>query len=112
MFFSGGETNAEDYVVAFFKNDAKTGNAVIYLYNPYSSIITYSVTTPLITVGGINVVNRTLPANNSTSVTVSTTFFLDETGADLSRGIARILLLCYIINSALCVQQRLTMIDV
>lgn len=84
--FLGGETNAEDYVLAFFKNDAKVGNAIVYLYNPHSFNVICSVTTPLITSGGISVVNYILTANASTSVTVNNAFFLDETGANLSRG--------------------------
>ena len=78
--------DAEEYVLAFFQNDDGSGKGQVVLFNPNGYSVNYSVTTPRMTTGGLNVVDQVLTANNTVSVAVVGSLFLDVTGTDLNRG--------------------------
>ena len=72
--------------MAFFQNDAGVGTAIVYVDNPNSFSVTYSLTTPNIASGGLNLVGQLLAANSGASISVGSTFVLDATGTDTNRG--------------------------
>ena len=92
-FYIVGFIDAEQYVMAFHQITGTSSDAAVYLYNPGSASVTYSLTTPNMLTGGINQLNLILNSNTGASTAVSSSLLLDGSGSDKNRGeLGRIIL--------------------
>lgn len=85
----------EQYVMAFHQIYGSSPSADIFLYNPNSVSVKYNITTPLILLGGMKLVNQVLNSNAGTSVPVLPLLLLDGDGSDANRGNAQEISLRY-----------------